>query len=371
MEPWHHTFEAFMGGRVTPTGEAQVPVPALIATLSEPPWHGPPILMPDPRFATAVANRKAFSNPAHQVLLANATDGWQIIGGYIDNTLTIDQNFQGQGLSTQLILRCVAHRELPDKPRQVTIAGYRALLRAYLTDVRDAVDRNEKVAREVRVELLERISELRDISLASGSDHAYFKANDDKLTNPIKRPSFVEWEAEFLGLDEKAWSDLKEKFEAALTGRDGLRGWQQLFDAANEAKGYNYLSGIGCADIRFIPTSKVKGQKSPDLEATYLGRRVLGEVKTINKSQDELRRVHEGGVGAVTLQMNEAFFTKLEGTIAEATKQLKAFDEDQTALHYIFLNIKFDEGIELQEEYRRQVQGYLSAVEMPRIVLLD
>jgi hypothetical protein len=100
---------------------------------------------------------------------------------------------------------------------------------------------------------LRRISQLRDYSVNLNSPKAYCRADDDKLSNPHKRKFFVALERELQGLDAEAWDFLKGEALPRLKAQHPTRGWQQLFDTLNEAKGYNYLVRIGCKDIKFIP----------------------------------------------------------------------------------------------------------------------
>jgi hypothetical protein len=103
---------------------------------------------------------------------------------------------------------------------------------------------------------LQRISELRNYSINLNSPKAYFRADDDKLTNPSKRQFFVALECELQGLDDEAWEFLKGEAQPGLKSPHPTRGWHQLFDTLNEATGYNHLVRIGCTDIEFIPRAK-------------------------------------------------------------------------------------------------------------------
>jgi len=126
---------------------------------------------------------------------------------------------------------------------------------------------------------LQRISQLRDYSINLNSAKAYFRANDDKLTNPSKRQFFVALESEFQGLDDEAWQFLKGEAMPRLKSPHPTRRWQQLFDTLNEAKGYNHLARIGCTDIKFIPRATTNKVQTPDLRGLLGVTRVLCEVK--------------------------------------------------------------------------------------------
>lgn len=126
---------------------------------------------------------------------------------------------------------------------------------------------------------LQRISQLREYSINLNSPEAYFRAGDDKLSNPSKRPFFVALERELQGLDAAAWELLKGEALPRLKSTHPTRGWEQLFDTLNEAKGYNYLARIGCADIKFIPRAKKGKVQTPDLRGLLGTTCVVCEVK--------------------------------------------------------------------------------------------
>jgi hypothetical protein len=114
--------------------------------------------------------------------------------------------------------------------------------------------------------------------------NAYFRANDDKLTSPYKRKTFVALECELQGLDNEAWEFLKGEALPRLRSRHPTRGWHQLFDTLNEAKGYNHLVRIDCKSVRFIPRSKIDKIQTPDIRGLLGANPILCEVKTTRAS---------------------------------------------------------------------------------------
>jgi hypothetical protein len=72
------------------------------------------------------------------------------------------------------------------------------------------------------------------MSINLNSPKAYFRADDDKLTNPNKRKIFVALECELQKLDEAAWEFLKGEALPCLKAVHPTRKWQQLFDTLNE-----------------------------------------------------------------------------------------------------------------------------------------
>jgi hypothetical protein len=169
---------------------------------------------------------------------------------------------------------------------------------------------------------LPQVSELRDYSISLNLPNAYFWANDDKLTSPYKRKVFAALECELQGLDNEAWEFLKGEVLPRLRSRHPTRGWHQLFDTLNEAKGYNHLVRIGCTSVRFIPRSKTDNIQTPDLRGLLGANPILCEVKTINVSDNEAIRLATGGVGETRLHLETPFLDKLSSVIHAAATQL-------------------------------------------------
>ncbi len=148
---------------------------------------------------------------------------------------------------------------------------------------------------------LSRVYELHDLIQNPRPPGAYFRDFDSSLAEyPQKRKQFGDIERDLQGLDSAAWAYLKAEAVSRLMARDVKRGWQALFDILNQAKAYNYLKGLGCTNIAFIPVSRAKGRQTPDLEAELNSVKVLCEVKTINISEEEAARRQSGGVGTST-----------------------------------------------------------------------
>ena len=207
---------------------------------------------------------------------------------------------------------------------------------------------------------LHRISQLRDCAIKLNSPKTYFQADDDKFSNPIKRRYFVDLERDFQGLDVQAWEHLKNEACPRLRQRDSKRGWQQLFDILNEAKGYNYLKRIGCTDIRFVPRASTR---TPDLQAALEGAKVLCDVKTINISKDEAERRTNHGVGTITRELSNEFFKKLSDDIQNASSQMHAFNSENDAHRIIYVVVNFDDNLhEYAEDYRTQIEAHLASL---------
>ena len=218
---------------------------------------------------------------------------------------------------------------------------------------------------------LQRISELRDYSINLNSPKAYFRANDDKLTNPSKRQFFVALESELQGLDGEAWKSLKGEALPRLTCPHPTRGWQQLFDTLNEAKGYNHLVRIGCTDIKFIPRATTNKIQTPDLRSFLSAMRVLCEVKTVNVSDNEAKRLATGGVGTTLRYLEQPFLDKLSSTIGTAATQLLAFDKDLTSRRIVYVVFNFDDRIhEYADDYQQQIETFLAGASLPNVEIV-
>lgn len=215
---------------------------------------------------------------------------------------------------------------------------------------------------------LQRISQLRDYSISLKSPKAYFPVDDDKLTNPHKRPFFVALERELQGLDDEAWESLKGEALPRLKSPHPTRGWQELFDTLNEAKGYNHLVRLGCTGIKFVPRATTKNVQTPDLRGFAGTTQVLCEVKTINVSDDEANRLATGGVGTTQRYLEQPFLDKLSSTIGKAATQLLAFDKDLNSRRIVYVVFNFDDRIhEYADEYQQQIGAFLATISRPDV----
>jgi hypothetical protein len=219
----------------------------------------------------------------------------------------------------------------------------------------------------------ERLSELRDFAINLNSPKTYFQRDDDKFTHPMKRRFFLDIERDLQALDFKAWDFLRKEAFPRLKARHPTRGWRQLFETLNEAKGYIYLTRIGCTGVKFIPRSKTNNVQTPDLEGELVSVTALCEVKTINVSERETERRYLGGVGTTLADLEESFFKKLMSTIDAATSQLRAFGTDLGTRRIALVVINFDDRLhECADRYETQIDEYMTKASMPGIeVVLD
>jgi hypothetical protein len=203
----------------------------------------------------------------------------------------------------------------------------------------------------------DRILELREASIALNSASAYFRAADDKFTDPMKVKYFAEIDRHLARLPEDAWNQIKIDLVNLIAVRDPKRGWQPLFDIFNEVRAYNYLQDMGCKDIRFVPRAKAKNLRTPDLGAVHNGTSILCEVKTINTSEEELQRRATHGVGSSSNVVDEKLLAKLSRDITAAKNQMDAYNPDARKIAYVVIN--FDDWVgDYAKEHLAQIEDF-------------
>jgi hypothetical protein len=219
---------------------------------------------------------------------------------------------------------------------------------------------------------LRRVYELRDMAQIHPSPEGYFSDFDNKLKeSPVRLKHFRDIEAELQGLDAAAWNDLRARVSPLLALRTEKRGWQPVFDTLNEAKGYNHLVSIGCINVEFIPASSVRGQRTPDLQGTLAGARVVCEVKTINVSEVEAIRRTNGAVGSISLQLSDGFFNKLKFDLETAQNQMTAYDTGNSVRRIVYVVVNFDDNLhEYAGDYSEQINSFVAANPIPDIEVI-
>lgn len=206
---------------------------------------------------------------------------------------------------------------------------------------------------------LPHIFDLRDAVPEPDAQDSFFRDLDQRLSEcALRLAHFKQIEQELVGLDRDAWAHLKsEVIKDGLAKKGAKRGWSQLHERFNEAKGYNYLKRRGSAAVSFIPRAK---DKTPDLQAE--GGRVLCEVKTINISDREVNRRAFGGIIDVTRSLNTLFFTKLDKILASAKAQLTQHNPDPSVTRIVYVVINFDDLLhEYAQDYKMQIDQHMQS----------
>ena len=208
-----------------------------------------------------------------------------------------------------------------------------------------------------------RMYELRDQIKNPDSLNQFWKNLDVNIQNIVWREACRPYEDALKKLDSTAWEFIKKEASVHQNRWDKkkLRGQQPLIDLLNQARAYTYLRGIGCSDIHFIPQSKVKGVKTPDLKGALGEIKVICEVKTINISNDEaLRRRRGDTVRNEYIPLEQGFFDKLISDIKEANDQIEAYDIGKQARHIVYIIINFDNFWgEYKEKHFQEIDQYL------------
>jgi hypothetical protein len=153
MIVWQLTLIEFMAGIGQGEGYAKEnPASNLLASLIAPGWvEGTEVPLEEAKdYATAIA-KLPDEHPKNQVLLHKTDAGWEPVGAYIDASLAILDSHRGHDpkLSTDLILRCAEHREVPEIREDITIPGYKALARAHFTAMERALNAELDVPQKV------------------------------------------------------------------------------------------------------------------------------------------------------------------------------------------------------------------------------
>jgi hypothetical protein len=203
-----------------------------------------------------------------------------------------------------------------------------------------------------------RLSELR--REAGDPSPYYFDVED---ANRIQAKHVREIESDLQGLDATAWELLKQDLIPLVKKPQPERGWQQLLSKLNEAKGYNYLVRIGCADVQFVPRSS---SRTPDLKGRLGSSTVLCEVKTINPSDDEFKARKDHSVRSIVTELPIEFFNKLRSILQTARNQLTIYSQGAETKKIVYLIIDYDDILhEYAPTYSAQLAAFIASNPVP------
>ncbi len=192
----------------------------------------------------------------------------------------------------------------------------------------------------------------------------YFATFHEDLKKPCAQPLYERLEEELEQLDSDAWWGFKQKVLRYITIIDSRRGYSQLFDFFNEAKGYLYLKSEGCEEIRFIP-EETNG--TPDLIARCGGSVCLLEVKTVNKSKDEINIIKANSERPVVrmqviegrLGLDDSLKRRITRKINKAKKQLMSYVCDGIQRRIVYLIIHLDIALASDSRNRDELVAYI------------
>jgi hypothetical protein len=208
-----------------------------------------------------------------------------------------------------------------------------------------------------------RVFELIDLIEDRDSPDSYFREFEIRVTQEADMAcAWRARESEFQRLDNTAWDFLKTEAAPYLTVTNvNGRGWSQLISILNQARGYNYLAGLGCTSIKFVPRSIIGGVETPDLEAVLKNREVACEVKTIGISDDEVDARRYVQARETQTEVPTEFLNKLDLTLDKAHRQLLSQRSSEDALRIAFVVINFDDWPgEHKAAYYEQIDKHLA-----------
>ena len=215
--------------------------------------------------------------------------------------------------------------------------------------------------------LFQRTFELIDLIEDRCDPNAYFREFETRVqTHENLERAWSAREREFAKLHGDAWNKLKIAAKPYLIKKStDLRGWTQLINTLNEARGYIYLQSKGCHEPEFIPRAKQGGIETPDLKGER-GEQVpiLCEVKTINISDDEATARRGIKPRATETVLPSGFFLKLGKTLEKAFSQLTCYSPDKASERVALIIPNFDDFLgEYKGAYYTQIDEFLLRIE--------
>ena len=189
----------------------------------------------------------------------------------------------------------------------------------------------------------------------------YFACMDEPQP-PHAVQSYLDWEDRFARLDQESRQNIIERAAPLVARRDTNEGrdWTALFDTLNEVKGYIYLQDLGYNDVRFIPRSSEKKQKTPDVRGSGSLGDALLEVKTVNISDDDISlfgTLQKGSRG-----IPEGLKHKLASDYATACNQLHSFPVREPARRICCFYISVDFRLTGARSNQDALNDYLASI---------
>ena len=213
-----------------------------------------------------------------------------------------------------------------------------------------------------------RVCQLIDLIEDCSHPDSYFQNFEQTIENEVqKRSVWLAREKELQRLDREAWHFLKNEVFPYLSACNHYgRGWEQLISILNQARAYNFLLDLGCSEIRFIP--RIKGKETPDLEATLDDNPIICEVKTINKSIQEVKARQRGEARKISASLEPEFFNKIISALRKAKSQMASYNNAPKVRHIAFMVINFDDLLgEYKTNYYEEIDRYLDRMDIGEI----
>lgn len=207
-----------------------------------------------------------------------------------------------------------------------------------------------------------RLSELVSLHPLDDESSRFYKFWETFYEKPGRVQAFSLIENELSALDDMSWSLLKAEAKPLCVKSDERRGWNQLFEKLNEAKGYCFLKEMGCTNISFIPRETKSDIETPDLVGWKNTSQILCEVKTINISDDLVSaRINKSGMYAQNT-LTAGLTNKLESTINKAVSQLNSYSRLPDTKKYMFLVITYDDDLDYRNELNTQTRNLFNTI---------
>lgn len=191
----------------------------------------------------------------------------------------------------------------------------------------------------------ERLNEL--ASLHRENVNSYFHESHDVA---YEGGQLLSIENELSELDIESWCFLKKEAGKFCVISDKERGWAQLFEKLNEAKGHGFLKSKGYSKISFIPRSNKNGVKTPDLKGERDTSIALCEVKTKSISDYLINSIHNRTVTRPQENITVGLKGSLISIFEEATDQLNSYTKYPNPEKYIYLIIVYDHEVVLDRK---------------------
>lgn len=218
---------------------------------------------------------------------------------------------------------------------------------------------------------------LHDLYLASERDHPdnYFSRVSARLKDSQAYEAYARIEETLTRLDENAWIALRDKCVPYVKKRSRTRGWCQLFDHLNEARGYILLAEMGCSDIRFLQERR----SAPELVGELGDSIVLVEVKSINPSDTDADYVSQNSTRLrdgeplewreAVSTVNEPFKQKVQKTVEDAADQLLSYRPEADADRIALLVLALDSDLQIGSSHPSEVEKYMDSVRHDRVAV--
>lgn len=193
----------------------------------------------------------------------------------------------------------------------------------------------------------------------------FFDNIEEDLQNKLAFEQYEIYEKAMQSLDENSWKLLSDKAIVAFKSNYKSKNFiedqsrekivkRSFFDHLNEAFGYQFLRKERYQNVSLLAEDKKKKNKSPDLEYEKNGIKYYCDVKTINRSDDDIVRYQEGNIfsGTIYQKLSDPFLNKLELAIKTAIEQIKS----KNAIGIVYVLVNFDDFSEMfYDEYRNQI----------------